>query len=158
MGVCWKPECLRRRVFFRKPGLHGSLFETFSISGGFRVLAPGNSPFQRINGWKCPGRAVFWDLHMSIMRVRHVLLALGFLFCGLPFSVVQAQSDEPASPLQLIQEGKRPLLTITFSGADRFMAKSKYIFEASEHSEVFGIIENFMKDSMNNLEGFNRGK
>jgi hypothetical protein len=95
---------------------------------------------------------------MSIMRVRHVLLALGFLFCGLPFSVVQAQSDEPASPLQLIQEGKRPLLTITFSGADRFMAKSKYIFEASEHSEVFGIIENFMKDSMNNLEGFNRGK
>lgn len=54
---------------------------------------------------------------MSIMRVRHVLLALGFLFCGLPFSVVQAQSDEPASPLQLIQEGKRPLLTITFSGA-----------------------------------------
>jgi len=95
---------------------------------------------------------------MSIKRFRHVLLALGFLFCGLPFSVVQAQSDEPASPLQLIQEGKRPLLTITFSGADRFMAKSKYIFEASEHSEVFGIIENFMKDSMNNLEGFNRGK
>lgn len=95
---------------------------------------------------------------MSIKRFRHVLLALGFLFCGLPFSVVQAQSDEPSSPLQLIQEGKRPLFTITFSGADRFMAKSKYIFEASEHSEVFGIIENFMKDSMNNLDGFNRGK
>jgi len=92
------------------------------------------------------------------MRVRHLLLALGLLFCGLPISVVQAQTDQPASPLQFIQEGKRPLFTITFSGADRFMAKSKYLFEASEHGEVFGIIENFMKDSMNNLEGFNRSK
>jgi len=89
---------------------------------------------------------------------RLLAMALALVFSGLTAVRVHAQSDEPASPLQLIQEGKRPLLTITFSGADRFMAKSKYIFEASEHSEVFGIIENFMKDSMNNLEGFNRGK
>jgi len=47
-GVCWKPECSWKRVFFRKLGLYGSLVETFSISGGFRVLAPGKSPFQRI--------------------------------------------------------------------------------------------------------------
>lgn len=89
---------------------------------------------------------------------RHLLLALALLFSGLSAATAQAQSDEPVNPLQLIQEGKRPLFTITFSGADRFMSKSKYIFEASEHSEVFGIIENFMKDSMNNLDGFNRGK
>lgn len=97
-----------------------------------------------------------WDLQM--LKARYLLLTLTLVFSfGTP-SIAQAQSDEPASPLQLIQEGKRPLLTITFSGADRFMSKSKYIFEASEHTEVFGMIETFMKESMNDLEGFNRGK
>ncbi len=97
-----------------------------------------------------------WDLQM--LKARYLLLTLTLVFSfGTP-SIAQAQSDEPASPLQLIQEGKRPLLTITFSGADRFMSKAKYIFEASEHTEVFGMIETFMKESMNDLEGFNRGK
>ena len=97
-----------------------------------------------------------WDLQM--LKARYLLLTLTLVFSfGTP-STALAQSDEPASPLQLIQEGKRPLLTITFSGADRFMSKAKYIFEASEHTEVFGMIETFMKESMNDLEGFNRGK
>ncbi|MFM8476684.1 MAG: hypothetical protein ACKOEO_12955, partial [Planctomycetaceae bacterium] len=76
---------------------------------------------------------------------------------GLPASV-QAQDEAPSSPLSLIQEGTRPLLTITFSGADRFLKKSQYIFDAAEHPAVHQQLQDFLKSTLNDLEGFNREK
>lgn len=75
------------------------------------------------------------------------------------FALAQSEkSDDETNPVKLIQEGNRPLLTVTFSGADRFMEKSKYIFDAAEHPEAFKVLEDFVAGTLNNLEGFNREK
>lgn len=75
------------------------------------------------------------------------------------FALAQSEkSDDETNPVKLIQEGNRPLLTVTFSGTDRFMEKGKYIFDAAEHPEAFKVLEDFVAGTLNNLEGFNREK
>lgn len=86
-----------------------------------------------------------------------LMLAAAIFFLPTPASA-QSDSDESGSPLSLIQEGTRPLLTVTFSGADRFMGKARYIFEAAERPEIYANLEAFMKNTLNDLEGFNREK
>jgi hypothetical protein len=84
------------------------------------------------------------------------LLAVLALCLAAPLAL--AQDQPPDSPLELIQEGTRPLLTITFSGADRFLKKSQYIFDAAEHPSVHQQLQDFIKNTLNDLEGFNREK
>lgn len=86
-----------------------------------------------------------------------VLAAIALLVS--PVALAQSETkDDENSPAKLIQEGNRPLLSITFSGADRFMEKGKYIFDAAEHPEAYKALENFVSGTLNNLEGFNREK
>ncbi|MFM7058457.1 MAG: hypothetical protein ACKO2P_16210 [Planctomycetota bacterium] len=92
---------------------------------------------------------------MSLFRG---LLLTAAVCCGEMLPTVMAQDEAPSSPLSLIQEGTRPLLTITFSGADRFLKKSQYIFDAAEHPGVHQQLQDFLKGNLNDLEGFNREK
>ena len=65
-------------------------------------------------------------------------------------------SDEKAA--SLIEEGTRPLLTITFASANRFIKESEYIFNAAGKPEMNKVVEKFVSDALNNLDGFNRDK
>ena len=86
------------------------------------------------------------------------LALLAIIAPGPACPAVNAQDETPGSPLELLQEGTRPLLTITFSGADRFLKKSQYIFDAAEQPSVHTQLQDFIKNNLNDLEGFNREK
>ncbi|MGV2338586.1 MAG UNVERIFIED_CONTAM: hypothetical protein LVR18_32725 [Planctomycetaceae bacterium] len=85
----------------------------------------------------------------SFLKARTLLTFPCLLLVALSFGSllphVSAQDEAPNSPLSLIQEGTRPLLTITFSGADRFLRKSQYIFDAAEHPSVHQQLQDFLK-------------
>lgn len=92
-----------------------------------------------------------------------IVALLCTVFSNSPFAAAQDSSDSPKSekdekPLQLIAEGNRPLLTITFASADRFVEQSRYIFDAAGKPEAFKVVEGFLANTLNNLEGFNREK
>lgn len=70
----------------------------------------------------------------------------------------EEKSDKDENPLSLIAEGNRPLLTITFASADRFMEQSRYVFDAAGNPEAFKVVEKFVSETLNNLDGFNREK
>jgi hypothetical protein len=97
-------------------------------------------------------------LKACFLRSALVLLLITTVCCGSLVPAVNAQDEAPSSPLSLIQEGTRPLLTITFSGADRFLKKSQYIFDAAEHPSVHQQLQDFLKSTLNDLDGFNRDK
>lgn len=67
-------------------------------------------------------------------------------------------TSKDEKPLTLVAEGTRPLLTITFSSADRIVDEAKYIFDAAGKPEAFKVFETFLKETLNDLEGFNRSK
>ncbi|MBL8815472.1 MAG: hypothetical protein JNL58_05545 [Planctomyces sp.] len=76
-----------------------------------------------------------------------------------------AQSTDEASEkksgdeeFSLIQEGTRPLATVTFASANRFVDEAKYIFEASGNPDSFKLVEELLDSRLNGLKGFNRDK
>ena len=72
-----------------------------------------------------------------------------------------ADSDSKSTddkPLTLVAEGTRPLLTITFASADRIVDEAKYIFDAADKPEAFKVFETFLKETLNDLDGFDRSK
>jgi hypothetical protein len=80
---------------------------------------------------------------------------------NLSLAASQNSSDDKKTdekPLTLVAEGNRPLLTITFASADRFVEEAQYIFDAAGQPEAFTVVETFLKETLNNLEGFNRDK
>ena len=73
------------------------------------------------------------------------------VFCALQTAEAQTTSDEkPAAAngkekgFSLIAEGTRPLATVTFASADRFMDESRYIFDVAGSPEAFKIVENWL--------------
>lgn len=67
-------------------------------------------------------------------------------------------TESTDSGFSLIQEGNRPLLSLTFSSANRFVDESRFIFEAAGKPEAFVVIEDWLASTLNNLDGFNRDK
>ena len=106
---------------------------------------------------------VFRAKRVQIVRpsaLRAGLLCFVVFLSGAPMRVM-AQDSNPASdekPLTLVAEGTRPLLTITFASADRFVSEAKYIFEAAGKPEGFKVFEEFVSTTLNNLDGFSRDK
>ncbi len=96
--------------------------------------------------------------------IRFALALAAMTFCGPHVCAAPQSSKSDTStssdekPLTLVAEGKRPLLTVTFSGADRFMDQAKYIFDAAGNPEAFEVVEAFLSTTLNNLDGFNREK
>ena len=94
-----------------------------------------------------------------------VLLAC-LVFGSLLISPVPATAQEAKDKsgkkkeegISFIKEGTRPLATVTFAGADRFISEARYIFDAAGNPEAFKIVEGFLSGTLNNLEGFNREK
>jgi hypothetical protein len=71
-----------------------------------------------------------------------------------------AGNSRPAKneEFSLIKEGTRPLATVTFASANRFIDEARFIFDAAGHPESFKVVENLLSSTLNNLEGFNRDK
>jgi hypothetical protein len=58
----------------------------------------------------------------------------------------------------LIEEGTRPLATVTFASADRFVEEARYLFDVAGSPGAFKVVEDWLSGSLNDLEGFNREK
>jgi hypothetical protein len=89
-----------------------------------------------------------------------VLFVMG-LNGSLGFAAPQTDAndtDDEKNPIKLIAEGNRPLLTITFASANRFMDEARYIFDVAGTPEAFKVVEEFVSGTLNNLDGFNRDK
>ena len=88
-------------------------------------------------------------------------LVLGSLLISPIVAAPQATKDksvEKEEGITLIEEGTRPLATVTFASADRFIDEARYIFDAAGNPEAFKIVEDFLSGTLNDLEGFNRDK
>ena len=109
-----------------------------------------------------------FDLIDTVHRSMRLLLSAGlsFLVVSLMNSAVFAapqaaetnDKTKDDKPLTLVAEGTRPLLTITFASADRIVDEAKYIFDAAGKPEAFKVFETFLKETLNDLEGFDRSK
>lgn len=108
------------------------------------------------------------DLNQIVQRSSRLLLTMGLSFSiatllsSAALAAPQTADDESTTsdekPLTLVAEGTRPLLTITFSSADRIVDEAKYIFDAAGKPEAFKVFETFLSETLNNLEGFDRSK
>lgn len=90
-----------------------------------------------------------------------ILLSLTIAgICFAPAVNGQTTSDEEKEDkgFTLIEEGTRPLATVTFASADRFVEEARYIFDAAGTPDAFKLVEDWLSGSLNNLEGFNREK
>lgn len=96
----------------------------------------------------------------SLHRISRVVIVLAILTTcrSVPAVPQAAEQNADEKPLTLVAEGKRPLLTVTFSSVDRFLSQARYIFDAAEKPEMFERVEGFLENTLNNLEGFNREK
>ena len=86
-------------------------------------------------------------------------LAIGGI-CLVPAVNGQTKSDEKKEEkgFTLIEEGTRPLATVTFASADRFVEEARYIFDVAGAPDAFKVVEEWLSGSLNDLEGFNREK
>ena len=87
------------------------------------------------------------------------------VICSLQTANGQTTSDEKSASAKseekgfsLIAEGTRPLATVTFASADRFVDEARYIFDVAGSPDSFKIVEDWLSGTMNDLEGFNREK
>ncbi len=92
-----------------------------------------------------------------------ILLSLSFAIvaiCAAPEVHCQTKSDEKKAEkgFTLIEEGTRPLATVTFASADRFVEEARYIFDAAGTPGAFKFVEDWLSGTLNDLEGFNREK
>jgi len=90
-----------------------------------------------------------------------ILLSLAIAgICLVPAVNGQTNSDEKKEEkgFTLIEEGTRPLATVTFASADRFVEEARYIFDVAGTPEAFKFVEDWLSGSLNDLEGFNREK
>ena len=109
-----------------------------------------------------------FDLIDTIQRSSRLLLSVGLFLSILSlmssgaFASPQAADTGSKSPddkpLTLVAEGTRPLLTITFASADRIVEEARYIFDAAGKPEAFKVFETFLKETLNDLDGFDRSK
>ena len=107
-------------------------------------------------------------LAIRMLNCRRQLMLAGVAFVGLmtlPASASPQEtktksenSDKKEESNSFIKEGTRPLATVTFAGADRFVSEARYVFEAAGTPEAFKIVEDFLSGTLNDLEGFNREK
>ena len=92
---------------------------------------------------------------------RRILLSLAIaVICLAPAVNGQTKSEDKKAEkgFTLIEEGTRPLATVTFASADRFVEEARYIFDAAGTPEAFKLVEDWLSGSLNDLEGFNREK
>lgn len=92
-----------------------------------------------------------------------ILLSLSLAIAGIclvPAVNGQTKSDEKKEEkgFTLIEEGTRPLATVTFASADRFVEEARYIFDVAGTPDAFKFVEEWLSGSLNDLEGFNREK
>ena len=105
------------------------------------------------------------SLAQPLMSIhRRAWLPVLFVFvvsCTFSAASGQTTKDEKSAKengFSLIEEGTRPLATVTFASADRFINEAHYIFDAAGSPDSFKFVEAWLAGTMNDLEGFNREK
>lgn len=106
------------------------------------------------------------DTSAWAIGARLILIGLFAACCCVPSSVCGQTTTDKATTkdqdeekgLTLIEEGTRPLATITFASANRFVDEARYIFDAAGSPDAFKFVEDWLSGSLNDLEGFNRDK
>lgn len=87
------------------------------------------------------------------------LFVLMILFQRIPvLSAQEVPEKSEDSGISLLREGHRPLVTVTFSGADRFVEEAEYLFDAAGQPKAFGVAKDWLESTLNNLNGFDRSK
>ena len=73
------------------------------------------------------------------------------VICSLQTANGQTTSDEKSASAKseekgfsLIAEGTRPLATVTFASADRFVDEARYIFDVAGSPDSFKIVEDWL--------------
>ena len=102
--------------------------------------------------------------HYRLPSSISILLLLAMI-CSSGTANGQSSTNDQATPQKgeekgftLIAEGTRPLATVTFASADRFVDEARYIFDVAGTPDSFKIVEDWLSGTMNDLEGFNREK
>jgi hypothetical protein len=102
------------------------------------------------------------ELRLSVFSVFAILLLIPLTAPALVAATAAgaAETEKPADTegLNLLKDGTRPLISVTFASADRFVDEARYIFEAAEMPDGFKVVEKWLESTMNNLDGFNRKK
>ena len=106
------------------------------------------------------------DTSAWAIGARLILIGLFAACCCVPSSVCGQTTTDKATTknqdeekgLTLIEEGTRPLATVTFASADRFVDEARYIFDAAGSPDAFKFVEDWLSGSLNDLDGFNRDK
>lgn len=81
------------------------------------------------------------------------------IWAGTGFAQTDEKSDEKEDKgFSLIEEGTRPLATVTFASANRFVDEARYVFDASGSPDSFKLVEDLLDTRLNGLKGFNRDK
>ncbi len=93
----------------------------------------------------------------SVVQRGVVFCLAALLLAGSPLFAQDDSTDSP-SPLELIQTGNRPLLTISASNADQLLQKAKFLFDVAERPEVYERLEDLVANVLNNLDGFGRDR
>jgi hypothetical protein len=87
------------------------------------------------------------------------LFGLTILILWVPGLSAQEKPEKSEdSGISLLKEGHRPLVTVTFSGADRFVEEAEYLFDAAGQPKAFGVAKGWLESTLNNLNGFDRNK
>ena len=74
-------------------------------------------------------------------------------------SVQSLVADEPQEEgFTLLKEGTRPLVSVTFAGADRLLSEAEYIFDAAEQPEGFAAISDRVNGLLDQIDSFDRSK
>ncbi len=89
-----------------------------------------------------------------------LFFGLACLFwAGTGFAQTDEKSDEKEDKgFSLIEEGTRPLATVTFASANRFVDEARYVFDAAGSPDSFKLVEDLLDTRLNGLKGFNRDK
>ncbi|HRA89305.1 MAG TPA: hypothetical protein PK992_14570 [Planctomycetaceae bacterium] len=95
---------------------------------------------------------------LSLVLAGTVIISGGVAIGQTKSSDKNAKAAKDEKGFTLIEEGTRPLATVTFASANRFVDEARYIFDAAGTPAAFKVVESMLKNSLNDLEGFNRDK
>ncbi|MCA9061673.1 MAG: hypothetical protein KDA96_01360 [Planctomycetaceae bacterium] len=68
------------------------------------------------------------------------------------------EKDDEAPTFNLLAEGNRPLVSVCAASADRLLEKAEFLFETAGMPAATQRLEDFVSETLNDLEGFDRSK
>ena len=92
-----------------------------------------------------------------LLRTSLPMLAAAMLMTSAGLSNTLADESEEEG-FTLLKEGTRPLVSVTFSGADRILSEAEYIFDAAGQPAGYTKIAERVDEFLDQMSSFDRGK